>query len=172
MLHKLLKIGVGVLCLATLSARSSATVLTWSTILYGFNEVPPNGSPGVGFASGTLDDVTGVVIVTSGSFSGLVAPATAAHIHGLAPAGAVAGVLIPLTATPATSGTLTGSGVLSATNVAGMIAGLTYVNVHSAPFPAGEIRGQIAVTPVPEPASVLALLAGAGVLARRRRAHA
>ncbi len=166
MIKNFLKVGLGVLCLGMVSARSSASILSWSTILYGFNEVPPNGSPGFGFVSGTLDDVTGLVVVTSGSFSGLVAPASASHIHGLAPAGVAAGVLIPLTVSGATSGTISGSGVLSPTNVAGMIAGLTYVNVHSSTYPGGEIRGQNSV--VPEPASAIALLCGAGVLARRR----
>jgi len=167
MIKNALKVGLGVLCLVAISAKSSAEILTWSTIMYGFNEVPSNGSPGFGFVSGTLDSVSGLVVVTAGSFSGLVAPATGAHIHGLAGPGAVAGILIPLTVPAATSGTISGSGTLSAANVAGMIAGMTYVNVHSSVYPGGEIRGQNTV--VPEPVSLLTLVCGAGALAFRRR---
>ena len=161
--------GLAVVLLSGAATPGAATMWLWSATLDGLQEVPPNASPGTGSINGTLDDVTGSVVVTFGVFANLTAPAVAAHIHGLAPPGTNAGVLIPLTATNATSGTLTGSGVLSAPNVTGMLAGLTYANVHTNNFPGGEIRGQISVQPIPEPASILAVTAGLGLAALRRR---
>jgi hypothetical protein len=89
-----------------------------------------------------LNQTTGAVTVT-GSFTGLTGAATAAHIHGLATPPAAAAVLLTLTPTAATDGTLMGSGTLNPTDVTGMIAGMTYLNIHTAANPAGEIRGDI-----------------------------
>ena len=50
---------------------------------------------------------------------------------------------------------------------ANILAGLTYVNIHSQMFPGGEIRGQI--IPIPEPASAGAALLGIAAFVRRRR---
>jgi len=152
--------------------QAQAMVWTWTTtVMSGLEEVPPNASPGTGLVTGTLDDVTGAVLVVTGFYSGLLAPTTASHIHGMAPPGTNAGVILPLTHTSGTSGTLSGAGVLTGAQVAGMIAGNTYVNVHTAQFPGGEIRGQITATPVPEPAAYLAVLLGAGALILKRRSH-
>ena len=48
-----------------------------------------------------------------------------------------------------------------AANVADLLAGNTYLNLHTATFPAGEIRDQL--TPVPVPAAVWLL--GSGLIA-------
>ena len=149
------------------STVASAAVWSLAATLDGLQETPPNGSPGSGFASLTLDDVSGLVTVTSGSFFGLVAPASAAHIHGPAPVGVAAGVLIGLSVPPATSGPISGSGTLSAPNVSAMLGGLTYVNIHSSAFPGGEIRGQI--TTVPEPSTLAMAGLGLGALLWRAR---
>src|SRR5262245_33301900 len=118
---------------ATAVSSAGAAILVANVTLLGINEVPPNGSPGIGNAVVTIDDVSGAVTV-NGTFSGLLANATAAHIHGLAGPGVNAGVLIPLTVTPSTSGTLTGGGILAGANLAGAIAGLTYLNIHTTVF--------------------------------------
>jgi hypothetical protein len=59
--------------------------------------------------------------------------------------------------------------------IAGLLAGETYVNIHTGPgpapngFPGGEIRGFVAV-PEPMTAALLVLgLAAAGFVSRRRR---
>ena len=97
-----------------------------------------------GTATVTLNETTGAVSV-SGTFSGLSGPATMAHIHGLETSPGVGNenVIVPLVATAATSGTLTGSGTLTPAEVTGMLAGLTYLNIHTAAHSGGEIRGNI-----------------------------
>jgi hypothetical protein len=72
-----------------------------------------------------------------------VAGATAAHIH-QAPAGQNGPVLIELGA-PASPFSLSPS--LSPRDVADLVAGFLYVNVHSPENPDGEIRGQIVNAP-------------------------
>ena len=93
----------------------------------------------------TLNTVTGDVTV-NGTYMGLTGPATMAHIHGLATPPTAAPVIVGLivtAGTPNTSGTLTGGGTLSAVNLAGMLAGETYLNIHTAAHTGGEIRGNI-----------------------------
>lgn len=157
---------IGLALLGVVGSAAQATVWSFDCLMDGLQENPPNASPGTGFASGTVDDVSGAVSL-SGTFSGLLASASAAHIHGLAGPGVNAGVLIPLSVTAATSGTVSGGGTLSAANVTGMLNGLTYVNIHTSVFPGGEIRGQIRI--VPEPATFVALLGGAAAMLLRRR---
>jgi hypothetical protein len=97
-----------------------------------------------GTATVTLNETTGAVSV-SGTFSGLTGAATMAHIHGLETSPGVGneGVIVTLVATAAASGTLTGSGTLTPTEVTGMLNGLTYLNIHTVLHSGGEIRGNI-----------------------------
>lgn len=155
---------VASICAVSVGVAAHANIVVYNFGLDGLQEVPPNASPGSGFATVTLNTVTGEVDV-DGTFSGLVSPATAAHIHGLAAPGVNAGIILGLVVTPATSGTFTGNGILSSTNVQGMLDGLTYINVHSGQFPGGEIRGQIVPTPG---AGALLALAALGAARRRR----
>lgn len=147
---------------SALCGVASGDIFTWTFGLDGSQEVPPVNTPGTGTATVTLDSDTGLVTV-EGTYMDLLANANAAHIHGLADFGENADVIVPLIVSGGTTGTVTGSGTLSPDLVAGMIDGLTYVNVHTDMFPGGEIRGQI----VPAPAGLA--LFGIGVLAARRR---
>jgi len=103
---------------------------------------PPNSSAGKGSCSVSLDESSGNVSVGC-TYSGLVGTTFAAHIHGLAPRGVNAAVIVPLTAVGAMAGTITGGGTLTAGQVQGMLNGLTYVNLHTDLVPSGEIRGQV-----------------------------
>jgi hypothetical protein len=157
-----------------------ADSVTYTAILSGANEVPPHAVPGTGSATFIL---TGDSLFIDLSFSDLTGPPAAGHIHCCAPEGANAIVAVPFLGLPAaTSGTyintvdltlastynpafITASGgtVVDAetTFIAGLNSGDTYANLHTAEFPGGEIRGQIAATP--EPRSILLL--GTGLVA-------
>jgi hypothetical protein len=73
------------------------------------------------------------------SFGGLTSAETLAHIHGPADPGTNGGVLhsLPL------GNPKTGTWNYNETEEADILAGKTYVNIHSGMFPGGELRGQI-----------------------------
>jgi hypothetical protein len=133
----------GVMFALAIALPASGAILHFAATLDGLQEVPPNNSPATGNSLIILDDVANTITVDL-HFSGLVAPQTAAHIHGPAPPGVNAGVLVgfPL-------GEFDDMVFNITDTIEGHIkAGLTYVNVHSTTFPGGEIRGQVLEQPV------------------------
>ena len=136
-------LGAIVAALAVVSfagAARHATVLKFKAQLNAGQEVPkqavaaPRGS---GRWTATL---TGTTLKWKLTFAKLSGPATQAHIH-MGVRGKSGPVLIPLCA-PCHSG-ITGTTTLTAANKRLMLKGRTYVNVHTAKNPQGEIRGQI-----------------------------
>jgi hypothetical protein len=116
---------------------------------------------------------------------------TLAHIHAAAPPGVAAGVVWGFFGTPdndtspdnlvvtpfatGVGGTMTsvwdqpeGNNTTLTAQLPNLLAGLSYINLHTVQFPAGEIRGQILPVSVPEPSS-LALLGASLLLLRLRR---
>jgi len=99
------------------------------------------GSPGLGMATMTYDDVTGQLSWTI-VWDGLLTPAVVAHFHGPATPNQNAGVQIAIDpVSPSVN-----SAIISDQQAADLLAGLWYINIHTATFPGGEIRGQIADT--------------------------
>lgn len=155
------------------ASSASAAVHTIHVDLNGAQERPtPVNTPGTGMAMVTFDDLTGAMTV-NGTFQGLTANANNAHVHGYAPlgepgqAGTSGPPVIQLAWTPAMSGTISGSGTIPQDRIDDVLAGLTYINVHSVgQYAGGEIRGQIIV---PEPASLALVGLPALLLMRRRR---
>jgi CHRD domain/PEP-CTERM motif len=156
------------------STQADAVTIVYTVPLSGAESVPANASTAFGNATVTVDDVADTVGVTL-SFSGLMGGnASAAHIHCCVSTSTTGPVVIPFTGFPtARSGTylhlFTG---VSPANIAGIEAGLAYINIHNMDFPGGEIRGNILATPVPEPETYALMLAGVGALgmvARRRK---
>ena len=107
------------------------------------SEVPPNPSPGKGQAQVKYDPSTRVMKYTV-IFDGLSGPATMAHFHGPAAAGANAGVVVPIgmQGQPVTS-PVSGEATLDEAKAQQLLNGQWYVNVHTAANPGGEIRGQV-----------------------------
>ena len=108
--------------------------------LTGAQEVPPVTTGGSGSADLRYNPST-QMLSWSVTHSGLSGPVTAAHIHGPAPAGQNAGVAIPFTNVG--SPTITGEAKLTPQQLAQLVGGQMYVNLHTAANPNGEIRGQI-----------------------------
>lgn len=112
---------------------------SFSGVMNASSEMPPNMTRGSGRAEATLDKGTNVLKYKI-AFDGLSGPATAAHFHGPASAGANAGVAVPFTST---ASPIEGTATLTPTQVADLMAGKWYANVHTAANPGGEIRGQM-----------------------------
>jgi hypothetical protein len=106
-------------------------------------QVPPNTSPGKGQAQVNYDPSTRLMKYTV-IFDGLSGPATMAHFHGPAAAGANAGVVVPIgmQGQPVMS-PVSGEATLDEAKVQQLLNGQWYVNVHTAANPGGEIRGQV-----------------------------
>lgn len=164
------------LLVAGVCTPAHASIISYSAMLSGSQERPiPNLSTATASAIVTVDDVLNTVFVSL-TFSGLTGGnAAAGHIHCCSTINGSAPVVIPFTGFPsATSGSYSNlfTGV-SALNIAGIEAGLAYVNIHDAQFPGGEIRGNI-LQRVPEPEVValfgLGLVALAGLRRSRPRA--
>ncbi len=115
------------------------TTVTFQVTLNGASEVPPNASTATGTATFTYNTVT---YVLSGMVTYQGITATASHIHKGA-VGVSGGVIFPLGTDPLTSPISFTSAPLDSTQRADLLSGLYYVNIHSATFPAGEIRGQL-----------------------------
>lgn len=168
---------LGVIFLLGAASICSAQVASFTAVLSGANEVPANASTNVGSTSVTVNAATGAV--TWSTTSSIPQPsATGHHIHQQ-----VAGTNGPIVVNFGTaySGTVTATTTLAASIIANP-AGF-YVNLHTAAFPGGEIRGQLVpfVAPVAGVVPVLdgpllallgAALAGLGVFAFRRTKRA
>lgn len=163
--------------LLTVAAICSAPLLqagtiTFNVALTGTQEVPPNASPGTGWATVVIDDVANTVSVDM-TYSGLLTPTTNAHIHCCNGPTVNSPVVIPFIPAGFVTGNTSGSFAADFMGVdPGIIAGLTsfggYINVHTSGLPGGEIRANL----VPEPATagLLGLGLAALVAWRRRRA--
>lgn len=133
---------------------ASTTILSFNRTYSGANEVPANASTATGTISGTYDSGTNRIFFAI-NFSGLTAPASAAHFHGNATPGINAPVLVGYTGFPnATSGSYFGTSVLTDAQEAGLLAGLWYSNMHNSVFPGGEIRTQIFFNEIAAPTSI------------------
>ncbi len=128
----------GILITAASCKKSTDPKVTFKAIINGASETPANASTASGTATLTYNKDTKIftVVVT---FSGITA--TASHIH-KGDVGVAGPVVFGFTS-PVTSPINYTSVALDATQDADLNANMYYVNIHSAAFPGGEIRGQL-----------------------------
>ncbi|MDQ1832551.1 CHRD domain-containing protein [Massilia scottii] len=166
-----------------------ADVTTYRATMSGPSEAPPNASPAFSVATFIIDDLA-MTLSMNVPFFNLRGTTTTAHIH-CCTADLLSGIAPPATpeldqfgfptdvrqgvfnatlslADPSAfnPGFLLASGgtveQARAALIQGFAANKAYFNIHSAQFPAGEIRGFIVA--VPEPGSWAMMALGLGVL--------
>lgn len=125
-----------------MNRQQQSNMVAFTTQLRAANEVPVNASTGIGSVDAVLNKDSNL-FRWKVNYSGLSGPATAGHFHGPAAIGANAGVVLgwpmPMSAS------MEGSATLTPTQVADLMAGRWYANVHTAANPGGEVRGQMTV---------------------------
>ena len=122
--------------LGTASAAQAEIMKFYADMTAG-DETPLTDSKGNGTAFVTVDTDAKQVMWTV-KIDGLTGDATAAHIHGPAAKGEKAGPEIDMS-----KAIMAGNAAITDAQIADIKAGKTYVNVHTAKFPDGEIRGQL-----------------------------
>ena len=132
---------LGLLCIPALAlAAVSAGTKSFTTTLLGSNEVPKGAPNGSGKAVVTLNSGTGKVCWTFSSLKG-ISKVNASHIH-KAPKGKSGPVVVAFF-----TGALKTKGCVKASK--SLITAIEkspsayYVNIHTAKYPAGAIRGQL-----------------------------
>jgi len=135
----LLLTGIGFGSCTKSTTNPTIANLTFVATLSGASETPANASMATGTATFTYNPSTYILSGTV-TFSGLTA--TQAHIH-MGAVGVAGSVVFPLGSASPTSPISFTSVALTAQQQSDLEAGLYYVNVHSATYPAGEIRGQL-----------------------------
>ena len=135
----LLLTGLGIGSCKKDSSNPAPANVTFLATLNGASGTPANASAATGTATFTFNPTTYELSGTV-TFTGIVA--TASHIHTGA-VGVAGPVAIPLGGANPTSPISLAVTVLTAQQQNDLLSGLFYVNVHSATFPGGEIRGQL-----------------------------
>lgn len=135
-----------VIAITACSSKNSvipvATNSVFAATLIGASETPANASTATGTASFTYNPSTNM-LTGSITFSGFNTATTEAHIHTGA-VGVAGNVTFTIEATgPFTSPITFTSPALTSAQYADLVAGNDYVNIHTAAFPNGEIRGQL-----------------------------
>lgn len=113
-------------------------------------ETPATGSAATGSGTATLDLSTNLFSWNI-DYQNLTGPLIAAHFHGPAARCEPAGVEVTISSGGPATGSLAGSASISAPQAADFLAGLWYVNLHTAMHPPGEIRGQAMAGPLADP---------------------
>jgi hypothetical protein len=138
-MHKLVVFAITIVAFAAVASPAIAAKTTFTADLNGLSEVPPTDSKAKGKGDFTYDDTSKKLTWTI-TYSGLSDKAKSAHLHGPAKEGENAGPMITLSplASP-----IKGAAILTEDQAKALLGGNMYVNVHTAKYPDGEIRGQL-----------------------------
>lgn len=122
-----------------LAYSAMAEVVTLKSEMKGSNEIPPNTSTATGTVEATLETASKQLTYTV-TYSGLSGPVLGAHFHGPSEAGKNAGIVLPF---KVVQSPITGTATLTDSQVADLVAGKWYANIHTGANPGGELRGQM-----------------------------
>jgi hypothetical protein len=141
--------GLTAAVMAPRALRAAPTAGLRSTVLYalpnGGEETPPNTSTATGLGRFVLTpDHTQLIYEVH--VSGLSGPATAMHLH-MAARGVSGNVIIPLATPTSDNGESVGCVPVPAGVDAALLAQQMYLNIHTAAFGGGEVRGQVVPAP-------------------------
>lgn len=131
----------------TFILSTAARAETFEAYLTGAQEVPAAATTGTGYGRVFVNTTTMTYTFTV-VFNGMTSAQTLSHIHAPAAIGATAPVIINFGTVGGTSGTISGSGSITAGQLAQIRSHQGYINVHSVNFPNGELRGQLGITRV------------------------
>jgi hypothetical protein len=123
--------------LLAMPAPAFADMVKMKADLKASEEVPATESSGAGTADVTLDTAANKVSWKI-TYENLTGDATAAHFHGPAKVGENAGPIVDIIAN-----IKDGSADVTADQAKMISEGNTYINIHTAKYPDGEIRGQV-----------------------------
>ena len=122
------------------AGAARADIVHFAATLTGKDEVPANASAGTGQVTAELE-TTEHTLAYRATYQGLSGPATMAHFHGPAAAGANAPPVVVVGDNAKLP--IGGSVRLTEQEMEDLLAGKWYFNVHTAQYPDGEIRGQL-----------------------------
>ena len=144
-------LGVALALACAADSTSAPVVVSYSAVLTGAREVPAVVTSASGTAGFVLTGTTVTYIIATTGFSN---PLTVGHVH-LGAAGQTGPVIVPFNITAQSGTVATGAIDVGAPITFGNITisgdslrrlfenGTAYVNLHTAGFPGGEIRGQV-----------------------------
>ncbi|HEY4030847.1 MAG TPA: CHRD domain-containing protein [Caulobacteraceae bacterium] len=131
---------LSLVALLAAAGAARADIVHFAAALTGKDEVPANSSAGTGQVTAELE-TTERTLAYRATYQGLSGPATMAHFHGPAAAGANAPPVVVIADKAKLP--IGGSVRLTEQEAADLMAGKWYFNVHTAANPGGEIRGQL-----------------------------
>ena len=138
-MNKLRAFAITIIFVAAFASFALAETTAFTADLRGSFEVPPVDSKAKGRAELTYDDSTKKLKWTI-TYWGLTGKTTSAHFHGPAKEGENADPMI--TISPLAS-PMKGAAILTEDQAKALLSGNMYIDVNSAKYPDGEIRGQI-----------------------------
>ena len=119
------------------AAPAFADMLTFTAHMDGASAVPPDDSKATATADVKVDTAAKTISWTI-KVTGLTGAPTMAHFHGPAAVGVSAPPEIDIS-----KSIESGTAPITDTQLADLQAGKLYLNIHTAKFPGGEIRGQV-----------------------------
>ncbi len=150
MISKIIIRSISGLVMLGIGTQLAAATMTLSANLSGANQVPAVTSNASGRALLTIDPATRAYTLNV-TVSGFTTGFTASHLHE-APVGSNGGVVNSIGASTAFTGAAGGfyAGTFTGTyggSIGTLLSGGTYLNLHTATSPSGEIRGNFTLVP-------------------------